>query len=75
MAKLMVCTMCETTDHPKKRTKGSFGIEVVLWLAMIIPGLIYSLWRLTTTAKVCKACGSENIVPADSPAGRRITGR
>ncbi len=75
MAKLWVCTVCETADYPKRHTKGSFVIEVVLWLFLIVPGLIYSLWRLTTKGNVCKSCGSPNVVPFDSPAGRRITGR
>ena len=70
---LMGCTNCETADYPKKHTKGSILIELVLWLMLIVPGLIYSIWRLSTRANVCKHCGSANLVPMDSPAGRRIT--
>jgi hypothetical protein len=72
MATLWVCTVCHTADHPKTRTKGSFFIEIVLWICFIIPGVLYSLWRMTTRAKVCRSCGAEAIVPASSPAGRRI---
>jgi len=74
MAKWMVCTQCESVGKPKTRTKGSFFIEVVLWLAFIVPGIIYSLWRLTTKEKVCVACGAAALVPVGSPAGQRITG-
>jgi len=70
----MVCMVCETVDSVKTATKGSFGIEVVLWLFFIVPGLIYSLWRMSTRHKVCAACGSDALVPLKSPVGRRITG-
>ena len=75
MAKLWVCTNCETADYPKRHTRGSIVIEIVLWLSFIVPGVVYSLWRLTTKTKICKHCRSPQLVPFDSPAGRRITGR
>jgi hypothetical protein len=49
---------------------GSFLIELVLWLAACVPGLIYSLWRLTT-AKRCGSCQGE-LVPLESPRGRHL---
>jgi RNA polymerase subunit RPABC4/transcription elongation factor Spt4 len=61
------CTQCGTVANPKKHTKGSFLIEVFLWLLLIVPGLIYSLWRLTSKQKVCPACKSPSIVPVTSP--------
>lgn len=70
-----VCLRCETADRPYRRTKGSILIEIVLWLCFIVPGLIYSIWRLTTKDDVCRSCGSTEIVPIDSPAGRKVTGR
>jgi RNA polymerase subunit RPABC4/transcription elongation factor Spt4 len=64
------CANCGTIGTPKTRTKGSFLIEVVLWLCMIFPGIIYSLWRLTSRDKVCPNCGATNMIPVDSPAAR-----
>lgn len=69
-----VCTRCGTVGRLRTRTKGSFLIEVMLWLAFIVPGVLYSLWRLTTRARVCAACGSDALVPVNSPAGQRIIG-
>jgi hypothetical protein len=64
------CQRCGTVATPTRRTKGSFLIEVFLWLMLLIPGLIYSLWRLTSKAWVCPKCGSEDIIPLDSPKAR-----
>ncbi len=61
------CKACGSTAAPATRTRGVFLIEVVLWLCFLVPGLIYSLWRLSTRASVCAHCGSAEVVPADSP--------
>lgn len=61
------CKTCGTTGPTTTRTRGSIWIEIVLWLCFIVPGLIYSLWRLTTKQQVCGACESTEIVPVDSP--------
>ena len=68
----MLCTRCLEEGRPKTITRGSFAIEVVLWLCFLVPGLIYTIWRLTTKAAVCRACGSVDLVPADSERARRL---
>ena len=68
----LACTVCETIAPPKTSVRGSFLVELGLWLLFILPGLIYSLWRLTGKAMVCIACGSTALVPLHSPAGQRI---
>jgi len=50
-------------------TKGSLLIEIILWLCLLIPGLIYSIWRMTTKYKACPACKQATLIPADSPMG------
>lgn len=72
MKKDLVCTTCGHYGAPKKHTKGSTLIEIVLWLFFIIPGIIYGIWRVSTRSKVCAKCGSNALVPADSPVGRRL---
>jgi hypothetical protein len=59
VAKKMLCSICGTQAKPKVKVKGSIFIEIVLWICLIIPGLIYSLWRSTSAAryKICPACG------------------
>ena len=67
-----ICTHCGHAGKPKTHTKGSLLIEIVLWLSFLVPGLIYSLWRLTTRQKVCRKCGTPNLVPTDTPRGRKL---
>ena len=67
-----VCTVCHHKGPARSHTKGSTGIELVLWLMLIIPGLIYNLWRLSTRRMVCAECGAEQLVPPGSPVGQRI---
>lgn len=69
MAKEMICTECGSIGVPKKITKGNFFIELILYLTFIIPGIIYSIWRLTNTALICRKCGKESMIPTDSPRG------
>ena len=73
MAREMVCVRCGTVGKPKQKVKGSFLLEAALWLMLIIPGIFYSLWRsFGGTLKVCRSCGSEELVPTDSPRGREL---
>jgi hypothetical protein len=70
----LVCTQCGCTGT-ESHTKGSFLIELILWLFFCIPGVIYSIWRLTTRGQVCSACKSDRLVPASSPAGQNLLSR
>jgi hypothetical protein len=72
MAKMMICANCGNVGKPKTKAKGSILIEVVLWLCFLVPGLLYSLWRLTTKSAVCGSCGAPNMVPSDSPRGKKL---
>ena len=69
----MICQDCGTTGVPKKVTKGSIWIEIILWLCFLIPGLIYSIWRLTTRYDACPKCKSKSIIPTDSPKGKELS--
>lgn len=68
----MVCTTCGHRGVTAIKTRGSMAIEVVLWLCFLVPGLLYSLWRLTTRHSACTSCGATVLVPPDSPAGRKV---
>lgn len=72
MAKQLLCATCLTVGSPKTVARGSFWIEVVLWLCFLVPGLLYSIWRLTTKHKACAACGCTQLVPLDSPMAKRL---
>ena len=68
------CLTCQHTGKPKSHTRGSIWIEIVLWIFFIVPGVIYSLWRLTTRQQVCVECGSPTLVPVNSIAAQRLAG-
>jgi hypothetical protein len=67
----MYCTSCGTIDKPKKLIKGSFVVELLMWLMFILPGLIYSCWRVAGAEMVCRKCGKATIIPEDSPIARK----
>ena len=71
-AKSFVCGNCGFVGKPKSKVKGSIILEILRWLFCILPGVIYSLWRMTTRYKACPSCGAPNMIPADSPKGKKI---
>ncbi len=68
------CQVCGSVGKPKKFTPGSLLLEIVLWLLIIVPGVIYSFWRLSSRRAVCSVCRSPNIIPATSPNALRAIG-
>lgn len=71
MSKL-ICTSCGSVNKVKRETRGSFFIEILLWLCFIFPGLIYSIWRLTTRFNACKVCNGKELIPDDSILGHKL---
>src|SRR5947208_13045438 len=51
-----VCTNCGYVRNPISITRGAFAIEVLLWLFFLVPGIIYSVWRLTSRYAACPKC-------------------
>jgi hypothetical protein len=68
----MVCTRCGSVGAPKRYTPGSFGVELLLFLFFIIPGLIYGIWRLTARTWVCRVCLADTLVPLNSRPGNQL---
>lgn len=70
----MLCLQCHQVGQPKTKVKGSFLVELALWICFLIPGLIYSLWRSSSAGreKVCPHCGSNQLIPPSSPAAKKI---
>lgn len=67
-----ICAECGTTDIPRMKARGSGWVTFVLLLFFVIPGLIHFAWRMTHWRRECPACGSDRIVPVDSPRGRDL---
>lgn len=71
--KKMICADCGSQGKPIKKVAGSFAIELILWLFFIVPGLIYSCWRVSNRYTMCPDCGSRKLIPVDSPKGVALT--
>ena len=71
----MYCTTCGAVADPKRITSGAIWIELVLWLFFFVPGLIYSIWRLTSRYDGCAVCGRNSIIPVESPMAKKLIGR
>jgi hypothetical protein len=70
----MVCMQCGTPGRPRRYTKGSIIVELLLWLMMILPGFLYSLWRLSSRYDGCPTCGAPHMVPSGSPRAKALLG-
>lgn len=72
MKEKFICNQCGFTGYPRKKVRGSIFIELLLWVFFLIPGLIYSIWRLTTKQLVCPNCGNATMIPLNSPIGQKL---
>jgi hypothetical protein len=72
MSKKLVCTQCGYVGEAKGAIKGNALIEIILWLFLIVPGLIYSIWRSSSRHKICPKCKSNSLIPVDSPRAKKI---
>jgi len=68
----MYCPNCGCSAKPATITRGSFGIELLLWLFFLIPGLMYSIWRLSSRYKGCPMCKQPGMIPLDSPRAKAM---
>lgn len=67
-----VCTSCGYVGTPGTVTKGSAVLEVFLWLCFLVPGIIYTVWRLMSRQDGCPRCGQATLVPVYSPLGQKF---
>jgi hypothetical protein len=72
MAKPVICATCGTVGFGKRFVPGSIFIEIILWCCFLIPGLCYSIWRHSASKRVCRHCGSTELLPPSSPRGQAL---
>ena len=70
MRRPVYCPACGHQGTPRSTCEGSQRLEMLLWFALILPGLTYSIWRFSTRSVVCAQCGSERILPPESLVAR-----
>jgi hypothetical protein len=68
----LVCTSCGYVGEPTTVTKGSSAIELILWLCLLVPGLIYSIWRLSSRHDACPTCSHTTLIPVESAMGKKF---
>ncbi len=67
-----ICTNCGYVGPPIKITPGSFLLEIVLWCFFLLPGILYSIWRLTSKYEACPKCKKPTLIPVDTPKGQKL---
>lgn len=68
----LACRDCGTVAEPVQVTKGSILIEIVLWLCLLVPGIVYSIWRHASRHDACPACRGTVLLPLDTPVGSQM---
>ncbi len=62
------CPTCGTVAYPKSFTPGSFLLELLLWCMFILPGVLYTAWRIAgRTRTQCPRCKTPGMIPSSSP--------
>ena len=69
----VICRNCGSAERPVIVSPSNFFIEVLLWCAGLVPGVLYTLWCSHVSYSACARCGARDIVPVDSPVGRKLT--
>ncbi len=69
----VICRNCGRVSEPERILKGHVLITLILLCFYIIPGIIYMIWRRTGLKDACAICKSNNVVPENSPEGRRLS--
>lgn len=70
--KKFICRECGYIGRKKSIRPGSSIIELILILTAVIPGIFYQLLRNAGKKEVCPQCNSQNMVPIDSPCGKKV---
>ncbi len=69
-----VCRQCSYAGKPEWFKAGSLKMEIILWCCLIVPGIIYTVWRYKAATPVCPKCGYGPMMKSDSGLGYRMSG-
>lgn len=64
-----ICTICGYDGQGKKQLRGSSRMEWLIWLTVLIPGPLYSLWRRVRLKRICPHCEMQTMVSVASDEG------
>jgi hypothetical protein len=64
-----ICTICGYEGPGRRIKRGSGKTELIIWIALLIPGPFYSLWRRIGIRRQCLNCGVPTLVNVKSDEG------
>lgn len=64
-----ICSICGYDGAAKKTKRGNAKMEWFLWLALLIPGPFYTVYRRVALPRRCPHCGVDKMVKLNSDAG------
>ena len=68
---LILCNECHYVGPPLRKQKGNYFICLILLMLLVIPGILYALWRIfSSRIRYCPQCNSEHVIPTHSVAAR-----
>lgn len=65
------CRQCGYEGPAEPQSPGKTWVEGVFWIAFLVPGLIYSLWRLFGRRYLCPRCKAAD-GQVTVPLGRKV---
>jgi hypothetical protein len=72
MKDLYICKSCFAIATPNVKKKGSLTVEIFLWALFLVPGMIYTSWRLLKREKTCPVCSSASVISMNSAKGTKF---
>ena len=67
-----ICIHCGTKGLPVLVPRGHVYVEVFLWLCLVVPGVVYTLWRRLRKQEVCPECLYPEMISVYSPKARQM---
>jgi hypothetical protein len=75
MAKpIYICKNCAYAGKSEKFRRGSLKIEILLWCALIVPGIVYTIWRCRDMVNICPKCHFGPMAESTTNLGYRMSG-
>ena len=67
----MYCTSCGNVAPATRSLRGNSFITFLLIWFMLIPAIVYSIWRHSGSYDHCSACGKATMIPLSSPIAQK----
>jgi phage shock protein PspC (stress-responsive transcriptional regulator) len=71
-----ICTNCGFVGEESNRADPDavrILLVLVLFIFFVIPGIVYLIY-LSRGTRMCPACHTRNMIPVDTPLGRKLLG-